>query len=264
MRILFIGDIFGKQGRKALADFLPKIIKKNNIDFVIANAENCTHGRSLNIKHYNYLKLLGVNFFTFGNHTWENDQIFDILEKPDTVRPYNIKPQCMESKYGVGSRVVVVKNKRIRITNMLGMSANCKNVQSNPFLAMDKLLTEIKGTHDIHIVDFHANATSEKNAYLITYAGQLSAILGTHTHVQTADEKIYNNTAYITDTGMNGPSNGIIGAAPKTIIQMFREQVLHFKLDPDTSKYQFNAVMITFNNKTNLPTSIKRINLVEG
>jgi len=99
---------------------------------------------------------------------------------------------------------------------------------------------------------------------LIAYNSKVSAILGTHTHVQTSDEKILNQTAYITDVGMTGPSCGIIGANPTTILQMFREQVLHFKLDPDKSSYQINAVLLTFDNKTNLPKSIERINLIQN
>lgn len=170
---------------------------------------------------------------------------------------------------GLGTPLIAKELNKLGYKTMMGnefapqpIRAILRNITYTGDLLLQKKYKN-KGTHDIHIVDFHTNATSEKNAYLATYAGQISAILGTHTHVQTADEKIYKNTAYITDTGMSGPSNGIIGAAPKTIIQMYREQVLHFKLDPDTSKYQFNAVLINFNNKTNLPTSIKRINLIE-
>ncbi len=265
MKILFIGDIFGKQGRKAINAFLPSLIKKNKIDFVIANAENCTHGRSLNIRHYLFLKSIGVNFFTFGNHTWDNEEIYDILAKEDTVRPLNIKKNfTQQANTGKGTRVIKIKNKRVRITNLLGASAACKGMQSNPFLLLDKQLPKWKNTHDIHIIDFHANATSEKNAMLIAYSSKVSAILGTHTHVQTSDEKILNQTAYITDVGMTGPSCGIIGANPTTILQMFREQVLHFKLDPDKSPYQINAVLLTFDNKTNLPKSIERINLIQN
>lgn len=264
MKILFIGDIFAKQGRKAINAFLPSLIKKYKIDFVIANAENCTHGRSLNIRHYLFLKSIGVNFFTFGNHTWDNEEIYDILNNQDTIRPLNIKKSfSQQATVGQGSRVVKIKNKRVRITNLLGVSAACKGMQSNPFLLLDKQLPKWKNTHDIHIIDFHANATSEKNAMLTAYSNKVSAILGTHTHVQTADNKIYKNTAYITDVGMTGPSCGIIGANPTTILQMFREQVLHFKLDPDKSPYQLNAVLLTFDNKTNKPKTIKRINLVQ-
>ncbi len=259
MRILFIGDIFSKEGRKAITYFLPSLIKDKKIDFVIANAENCTHGRSLSIRHYNYLKSLGINCFTFGNHTWENEQIYDLLKQEDVVRPINLNPKIIQNKYGVGSRVFIIKNKKIRVTNVLGLSANAKGYQTNPFLYMDEFLKEIDNQQDIHIIDFHTNATSEKNAFFYAYKNKVSAILGTHTHIQTADEKIKDHTAYITDVGMTGPSEGIIGAQPKTILEMYREQVLHFKLDPQTGKYQFCAVLIDFDDKTNYPTKIKRI-----
>jgi len=263
MKILFIGDIFAKQGRKAINALLPALVKKHKVDFVIVNAENCTHGRSLNIRHYLFLKSIGVNFFTFGNHTWDNEQIYDILKNDDTIRPLNIKSNLYQAKVGEGSRVIKIKNKKIRITNLLGLSAACKNMQTNPFLLLDEKLNDWKGKQDIHIIDFHANSTSEKNAMLAAYNSKVSAILGTHSHVQTADARIYNNTAYITDVGMTGPSNGIIGAQPKTILQMYRGEVLHFKLDPDKSSYQLNAVLLTFDNKTNKPKSIKRIYLIQ-
>ena len=259
MNILFIGDIFSKPGRKAIATELPKFLKKHKVDFVIANAENCTHGRSLNIKHYNHLKLCGVNCFTFGNHTWENDQIEDILKQEDTVRPINLKEKSYLNKMGVGSRTFKINKKIVRVTNVMGLSANAKGVQSNPFLFIDQFLPTVKNKQDIHIVDFHTNSTSEKIAFFTAYKGMVSAILGTHTHVQTADEEIRDDTAFITDVGMTGPSQGIIGCEPKTILQMYREEVLHFKLDPSNSKYQFNAVLLSFNNKTNKPTKIDRI-----
>lgn len=262
MKILFIGDIFAKAGRKAIAEFLPKLIIDEQIDLVIANAENCTHGRSLNSRHYKYLKLLGVDVFTFGNHTWDNGVLYEIINNNDIVRPLNIKQNTKEGKEGVGSRVVEVKNKKIRITNLLGISASCRGLQTNPFLEMEKLLEQTNDKQDIHIVDFHANATSEKNAFLAAFVGRISALVGTHTHVQTADEKIYKNTAYITDVGMTGPSEGIIGASPKTIIQMYKEEVEHFKLDPDTSNGQLNAVIITFDDKTNQPIFIERVNKI--
>lgn len=264
MKVLFIGDVFAKVGRKALANELPKLINKYHLDFIIANAENATHGRSISIKHYTYLKSLGINCFTFGNHTWDNEQTFDVLNQDDCVRPINIKPKSYLNKYGSGSRVFKVKNKTIRVTNILGISANAKNVQTNPFLYMDKFLEDKTVRQaDIHIVDFHTNATSEKNAFFIVYKGKVSAIIGTHTHVQTADEKIKDNTAYITDAGMTGPANGIIGTQPKTIIQMFRNEILHFKLDPEHGQYQLCGVIIDFNNKTNKPRSIKRLYLYE-
>jgi calcineurin-like phosphoesterase len=133
--------------------------------------------------------------------------------------------------------------------------------KDNPFIILDDLLKKDKS--DIHIVDFHCETTSEKNAFLLTFASKVTAILCTHTHVQTADERIYKNTAYISDVGMTGGINGVIGAKPDTILEMFKGKSTKFKLDPQEGKYQFNGVIITINDKNNLPTSIERINIVE-
>ncbi len=271
MKILFIGDVFGKQGRKAINNFLPKLKRKNKIDFVIANVENCTHGRSINLRHYKFLKSLGINVFTFGNHTWENSEVLEVLKFKDTVRPINIDSSFKFSNIGLGSRIYQVKNKKIRVTNLLGLDGNKQNknfgskyIRLNPFKFMDIFLESIKGKQDIHIVDYHANSTSEKNAFFCAFKGKVSAILCTHTHIQTADEKIKDNTGYITDVGMTGASDGIIGAKPETIIDMYREKVLHFKLEPDKSKYQLNGVILDFNQRNNKIKSIKRIFLIEG
>ncbi len=265
MKILIIGDVFSKSGRKAIANELPQLIKKEKIDFTIANVENCTHGRSINLRHYLYLKSLGVNFFTFGNHTWEQEQIYDILNQEDTVRPLNIKSDHVYSKYGVGSRVVKIKNRKIRITNLLGSSVNMKNIQSNPFLCLDQFLVDHKKelAKEIHIIDLHANATSEKNAFVCAYKNKVSAIVGTHTHVQTADERIVGKTAYITDIGMTGPHEGVIGTDPTTVLEMYRGQRVNFKLDPLEGKYQFCAVLLTFKSDSIYPNKIKRIYLVQ-
>lgn len=257
MRILFIGDIFGEKGKQAIQKELPDLIPKENIDLVIANAENCTNGRSLSLKDYEFLKKCRINYFTFGNHTWYLEEIKDVLKNNNTIRPLNIKPLCDESKYGIGSLEFKFKNKKIRITNLLGNTVFCHEIQTNPFLKLDEILNI--NSSDIHIIDFHAETTSEKNAFLQYFAGKVSAILGTHTHIQSADERIYKNTAYITDAGMTGPSEGVIGANPETIIKMFRGESERFRLSPDTSNYQFNGVVIEFDEKNNKPINIKRI-----
>jgi calcineurin-like phosphoesterase len=147
------------------------------------------------------------------------------------------------------------------LTNLLGNTVECHKVQVNPFPLFNDFLKD--HTADIHIVDLHTETTSEKNAFLLTFAGRVSAILGTHTHVQSADEKIYQNTAYITDVGMTGGSLGVIGAEPQTILDVFMGKAERFKLTPSNSKYQFNAVLLTFNDQTNMVESIKRINIIE-
>ncbi|MDR3257297.1 MAG: TIGR00282 family metallophosphoesterase [Mycoplasmataceae bacterium] len=263
MNILFIGDIFGKAGRKAIKNELPKIIQKNMVDCVIANAENTTHGRSLSIKHYNELKNAGINYFTFGNHTWHLEEVLDILKKPNVVRPMNLDPSIPESKHGSGSITFKVKNKTIRLTNLLGNTVECHKMQTNPFPLFTQFL-KLNKPVDIHIVDFHTETTSEKNAFLLTFASKVSAILGTHTHVQSADEKIYKDTVYITDVGMTGGSLGVIGAEPETILDMFMGKSERFRLSPSKSKYQLNAVLLNFDDKTNQPKSIQRIYIYES
>lgn len=245
MNILFIGDIFGKKGREAIRNELLLLKKKYDIDFTIANAENTTHGRSLNNKHYKELQSYGIDFFTMGNHTWQLDEINEILKNNNIIRPMNVNGSFVQSKIGDGTKIINIKGIKIQITNLLGMSIPMNNLQTNAFVCMKQILRN-KNKSDIHIVDFHCETTSEKNAFFLEFCGKVNAILGTHTHVQTNDAKIYNNTAYITDVGMTGASMGIIGANPKEILEVFNGSKDRFKLEPDNSKYQLNAVLISF------------------
>jgi metallophosphoesterase (TIGR00282 family) len=173
----------------------------------------------------------------------------------------NLKKDTIQNKHGVGSLVVNVKGKKVRITNLLGNTLQVHDLQENPFPLFKDFLKTNKA--DIHIVDFHTETTSEKNAFLLTFAKQVSAIIGTHTHVQTADEKIYQNTAYITDTGMTGPAFGIIGAKPDSILDMFMGKSQRFRLEPDNGVYQFNGVILSFDDKTSVVKKITRVNILE-
>ena len=259
MRILFIGDIFAKAGRKAVTENLAKIIKKEKIDLTIANAENATHGRSLSQAHYDELIKAGVDMITMGNHTWDTTLVYDVLKNNDKIiRPLNVDPESKEAKCGFGSMVYSVGGKKVRITNLMSTQCTARATLTNPFLVLEELLKMVK--EDIHIIDFHAETTSEKNAFLMHFAGRVSAILGTHTHIQTADEKIYKNTAFITDAGMCGAKESIIGAAPQEIIDMFMGKIPRFHLEPAKGDYQFNSVIIEFN-KSCKPVKIWRYNI---
>ncbi|XQP55015.1 MAG: TIGR00282 family metallophosphoesterase [Mycoplasmoidaceae bacterium] len=260
MRILFIGDIFAKSGRQAVIQNLAKIIKKEKIDFTIANAENATHGRSLSQAHYDELIKAGVDMITMGNHTWDTTEVFDVLNKnKKIIRPLNIDNSTKESHYGVGTIVCNVKGKKVRISNLMSTQCSARTTLTNPFVVCEQLLKKVK--EPIHIIDLHAETTSEKNAFLIAFAGKVSAILGTHTHVQTADEKIYNNTAFITDAGMCGAKESIIGAKPDEIVNMFKGKSSRFHLEPAKGAYQFNSVVIEINDKTCKPVKIWRCNI---
>ncbi|MDR2557721.1 MAG: YmdB family metallophosphoesterase [Mycoplasmataceae bacterium] len=263
LNILFIGDIFGSNGRRAVKALLPKLIQEYQIDLTIANAENTTHGRGCSFAHYQELKKAGINFFTFGNHTWQVPDYPRVLNNDDVIRPANLNQSHPYAKVGKGSMLINVKGQAIRLTNLLGSSIDFKTpLTTNPFLYLQAMLHQQKSAQPVlHIIDFHAETTSEKNALIAQFNGQVSAIIGTHTHVQTNDAKIVNHTAYLTDAGMTGGYEGIIGAEAKTIIAKFNEQVTRFTLKPAKGKYQFNAVHIKFVNQQ--PTAITPIQIVE-
>lgn len=213
-KILFIGDIFGRIGREMVLRYLPKIIAEYDVDFVIANSENATHGKGLILRHYQELIDAGVSCLTMGNHTYAKRQIFDYIEKADRlVVPYN------QSKAlpGMGSRVFICRGKTIRVTSMLGL-VFMDGHPANPFEAIDDVLKE--DTCDLHIIDFHGEATSEKIAFGYYVDGKATAVLGTHTHVATADERLLpKGTAFQCDVGMTGPYESVIGCDVDSIIE---------------------------------------------
>ena len=206
MRILFFGDIVGKVGRKAVKDFLPKLVEKYHIDFVIANGENATHGKGLIEKHYNELIDAGVDCITLGNHYLSKKDINDYVDDATClVRPLNL----ITPFGGTGSMMFDVNGIKVRVSNILG-TAFMKEDVSSPYLSLKQLLSEVEPS--IHIVDFHAEATGEKMCFGYAFDGEVSAIIGTHTHVQTNDARILENgTAYISDVGMCGAANGVLG-----------------------------------------------------
>lgn len=258
MKILCIGDIFAKTGRRAIIERLNDVKKENGIDFVIANCENATHCKGLIKKHYEKLLQAGIDFFTMGNHTWSKDEIYELLKtKFNIIRPYNIVKSHEFNQYGVGSRVVTVKNKKIRITNLLGNSVHFNHVQTNPFYAMDEIL-EFTDHVDINIVDLHFETTSEKNAFFFDFKGKITCAFGTHTHVQTSDERIIDGTAYITDIGMTGPHEGVIGASGENIVKKFRNIKTTNRLEEHVGKWQFCYIIVEIDETTNKAVSIKR------
>ena len=256
MKILFIGDIFGQAGRKLIEDHLYEIKQKYQVDFVIANGENAAHGKGITQRIYNDFVFQGIQAITMGNHTWAKRELFDFIDDADRlIVPLNQLPTLP----GVGSRVFNINGKKIRVTNLLGntfMQPGCEN----PFIVMDRLLA--KCNEDIHIVDFHAEATSEKIALGYYLDGRVTAVLGTHTHVPTADARILEkHTAYITDVGMTGPLDGVIGCSKDSIIPRMLNGI-PTKFEVASGKKQFNAVIIELDSH-NYATSIERIQFYE-
>lgn len=256
MKVLFIGDVFGKGGRTAVKKNLENILAEEEIELVICNGENVSHGKGIIPKHYYELMEYGVDFFTMGNHTFAKKEGWPILEHEENiVRPYNI-----DSKYpGVGTRVIDVNGTKVRITNLMGRVYIHELEPTNPFLALDEILKDTKET--IHIVDMHAEATAEKQALAYNFDGKVSAVLGTHTHIQTSDERILpGGTGYITDVGMSGSWNSIIGSKRDSVIEMFRTDK-PARYEAEDKSDLFCAVLLDIDEKTGKCTKIKRINI---
>lgn len=264
MKFLIIGDIYSAVGREMVKKWIPEIkeyLAKDNqtLDFIIANGENITHGKSISLQHYKELKKLGVDVITSGNHIFApTTNIINYIDNhKDLLRPLNYNPY----QPGYGTILVTKNKKKIRVTNLIGRTFMDK--ADNPYFALENILKleeiEKKESSDIHIVDFHAEATAEKMALAWYFDGEITAIVGTHTHVQTADNRLLpKNTAYISDIGMTGVYDSIIGAKPDEVI--YREKTsLPAKFQPATGEGQFCAVLLTIDDKTNKALKLARI-----
>lgn len=207
MKILFLGDIVGKRGREVVRDFLPTLKDKYNPDFTIVNGENSAHGKGITISIYNNLISWGVDCITMGNHTFSKKEIIDHLDETDKmICPYN-----HIDKLGQGYRIFNVNNKKLCLVNLLGTVMQ-EEYTTSPYIAMDEILNKTKNENiDIYFVDFHAETTAEKRLFVEFYKDKVNAVVGTHTHIQTADEQIIDGVGFITDVGMCGPFNSIIG-----------------------------------------------------
>lgn len=241
MKILFFGDIVGKVGRQAVKNNIEKLVKKYQVDFVIANGENATHGKGLIEKHYNELIDAGVDCITLGNHYLSKDNILEYIDYATAlVRPLNISKRIG----GDGSVCFNVNGCLIRVTNLLATGYMKEEVNS-PYYSFKQLLDEHANEDSIHIVDYHGESTSEKICFAFAFDGQVSAILGTHTHVQTNDAHVLDNgTAFISDVGMCGAFNSVIGFEKESVMSktLFGNNS-KFQLD-DNAPEMINAVVM--------------------
>lgn len=216
MNILFIGDIMGRTGRSAAFALLPELKEKYNIDFCIANGENASGGLGMNRAGYDELCRAGVDFFTMGNHTFSKKEICTLfVEGENIVRPANYSRECP----GEGMAVVTAKNGcKVAIINLIGRVYLNEN-DLNPYTAARELAAKAKKSTPVIFIDFHAEATSEKEAMGYYMDGLVSAVIGTHTHVQTADERILpGGTAYMTDAGRTGAVHSVLGLSKEASI----------------------------------------------
>jgi metallophosphoesterase (TIGR00282 family) len=258
MKVLIVGDVYSKLGRASFEKNVKKIKEKEKIDIIIVNGENTSHGRGLNERHYRWYLEQGVTVVTLGNHAFENRGIFNYIEEVDNViRPYNFP----ENSPGKGYATCRRNNLTVTVMQMIG-KVYMSEENSCPFAKTEELLEKLDS--DLYICDFHAEATSEKIAYAHCFDGRIQVIYGTHTHVQTNDARILDNgTAYITDVGMTGALDGVIGVKKETIINRFLRGTQERFSPENEGKTQFNAIILEINEISKKVTNIDTINLVE-
>jgi len=246
-----VGDVIGKPGRRAVNKLLPELRQQHGLDLVIANAENVAGGLGLTPDTAEELFDAGVDVLTSGNHIWAQKEIIPYLDDNDMpiLRPLNYPP-------GVPGRGYLIKSQAM-VVNLIG-----RTFMGNfdcPFRAMEQLLTELKPKPPVIIVDFHAEATSEKMAMGRYLDGRVSAVVGTHTHVGTIDVQLLpQGTAYVTDIGMTGPIDSVIGDDTKAVIDRFLTMIPH-RLSVGKGKTLFNAVLISIDKDNGKAISIDRI-----
>ena len=255
MNILAVGDIVGENGLKKACEILPKLKEKYKIDFTIINGENVAGGMGITESLFKkMISVAGADAVTMGNHTWGKKDIFKFINDEKLIRPANYP----EGVVGKGYNIYKSGDKRIAIINLLGRT-DMNVLTENPFLIVDKIINNIKDKCDIIIVDFHAEATAEKIAMGYHLDGKVQIVYGTHTHVQTADEQILSKgTAYISDIGMTGPKQSVIGMDIKASLKRFIT-TLPEKYKLAEGECMFNACLFEINDEKNRATKITRI-----
>ena len=257
MNLLFIGDIFGEPGRLAVQSILPQLKQDRKIDLTVGNGENVAHGKGITVKTAEQLFAAGIDVITSGNHAFDQHEVHDYFRRqPRLLRPENF------SRESPGRGHVIVKSYadlRVTVLNLIGRidmePADC------PFAAADRVLEEAKGDADIVFVDMHAEATSEARAMGWYLDGRVAAVLGSHTHVQTADEEILpKGTAYLTDAGMTGPYRSIIGMKIDNVLRKFQTGIKS-RFEPAEGDVRFCGALVEIEESNGLARKIERIQI---
>ena len=261
MKILFIGDIVGKLGRQAVKQIVPKLRREHNLDLVIANVENLAHGKGITPKTFAEIQNIGIDAFTSGNHIWRRREGIVLLEDKnfEILRPANYPPGVP----GRGFLTLQVKDKKILLINLIGRVFMPKDYD-DPFRKFNEILSQTSGIDEV-IVDFHAEASSEKQAFAWHAAGRASLVVGTHTHVPTADAGLLSkhNLGYVTDVGRVAARDSILGVKKEEIIEGFLTQLPVGHKMLAKGKIAFNSILAEINNRQTI--QIKRIDLeIEG
>lgn len=254
MKILFIADVIGKPGREVVKNILPRVITEEKIQFVIANCENAAGGFGLTPKIAREISAAGVDVITMGNHVWARREISEIIEEENILRPANFPPEVP----GKGWTIMPADNgTKVGVVNLMGRVY--MSTLECPFRTADAIIEEISEQTKIIVVDIHAEITSEKVAMGWYLDGKVSAVIGTHTHVPTADERVLpQGTAYITDIGMTGPLDSVIGIKKEIILKKYLTQMpIRFEVANDD--LVFAGAVMEIEEKTGKAKSIRRI-----
>ncbi|MGX7030318.1 TIGR00282 family metallophosphoesterase [Vagococcus zengguangii] len=253
MRILFVGDVVGSLGRDLITEYLPKLKQKEKPQVTIVNGENAAGGRGITEKIYKKLLQDGADVVTLGNHTWDNREIFEFIERaPKMVRPANF-PEATTP----GQGIVYVKVNAIELAVINLQGRTFMTPIDDPFTKIEALVAEARERTPFIFVDFHAETTSEKQAMGWFLNGQVSAVVGTHTHVQTSDARILpQGTAYLTDVGMTGPYDGILGMQRDNVINKFITALPHRFEVVENGRGILSYCVIDINDKTGKATKI--------
>ena len=256
MKILAVGDIVGENGLRKLKEILPNLKKKEKIDFIIVNGENVAGGMGITEKLFNQIIQAGADVVTLGNHTWSKKDIFNFIDNEKIIRPANYPKGVV----GKGYSIYKCKNKKIAVMNLLGRT-NMGILTENPFLEADNIINKVRNEVDYIILDFHAEATAEKIAMREYLEGRVNIIFGTHTHVQTADEEITKSgMGYISDLGMTGPKDSVIGMDKKASIKRF-VTTLPEKYRIAEGESKFNGCIFEIDDETGRIQNIIRKNM---
>lgn len=255
MKVLFIGDIVGDIGLDAVEKYLPRLKRKYDVDVVIANGENAAKGRGITKAIYQELLMMGVDVITMGNHTWDQREIYDFIDDTEyLIRPANFSQEAP----GKGMTSVTKNGQTISVINLHGRVFLPPH--EDPFAMAEELIEEAKKVSPIVFVDFHAETTSEKIALGWNLAGKASVVVGTHTHVQTADNRIFpGGTAFISDVGMTGPYDEVLGMKKESVIYRFKTNMpVRFEV-PEHGREVLSAFFVDIDDKTGQAQSCERI-----
>ncbi|BAQ10590.1 phosphoesterase family protein [Bacillus sp. OxB-1] len=259
MKVLFIGDIVGSPGRNMVFDYLPRLKKKYAPDVIIANGENAASGRGITRSIFDDLLRAGVDVITMGNHTWDHKEIFDFIDDTDyLLRPANFS----EEAPGKGMTTISKNGVTLSVINLHGRVFLPPH--GDPFEKADELVAQAKEISPLVFIDFHAEATSEKIAMGWHLDGRASVVVGTHTHVQTADDRILpGGTAYLTDAGMTGPYDEILGMKKEDVLYRFKTNLpVRFEV-PKQGRVQLNGLVVELDDASGRAIAIERISISE-